>query len=67
MPNKLLEFLGCTTGFYHFGMNINTGRFTFRSAMDLSEARLPVVALKSLQPHLVFARQMQRSNDDYKT
>ena len=26
---KFFEFLGCTTGLYHFGMNIHTGRFTY--------------------------------------
>ena len=38
---SFFEFLGCTTGFYHFGMNINTGRFTFDQSYGFIRGETP--------------------------
>ena len=35
------EFLGCTTGFYHFSMNINSGRFTFDKSYGFIRGETP--------------------------
>ena len=35
------EFLGCTTCFYHFAMNINSGRFTFDKSYGFIRGETP--------------------------
>lgn len=35
------EFLGCTTGLYHFGMNINNGRFIFDQSYGFIRGETP--------------------------
>lgn len=38
---KFFEFLGCSTGFYHFAMNINTGRFTYDESYGFIRGETP--------------------------
>ena len=38
---KFFEFLGCSTGYYHFGMNINNGRFTFDQSYGFLRGETP--------------------------
>lgn len=38
---KFFEFLGCTTGVYHFGMNINTGRFVYDQSYGFIRGETP--------------------------
>ena len=38
---KFFEFLGCTTGLYHFGMNIHTGRFTYDKSSGFIRGETP--------------------------
>ena len=38
---QFFEFLGCTTGFYHFGMNINSGRFTYDQSYGFIRGETP--------------------------
>lgn len=38
---QFFEYLGCTTGFYHFTMNINNGRFTFDKSYGFVRGETP--------------------------
>ncbi len=38
---RFFEFLGCTTGFYHFGMNINNGRFVYDQSYGFIRGETP--------------------------
>ena len=38
---RFFEFLGCTTGLYHFGMNINNGRFIFDQSYGFIRGETP--------------------------
>ena len=38
---RFFEYLGCTTGFYHFTMNINNGRFTFDHSYGFIRGETP--------------------------
>ncbi|MGC6517367.1 MAG: hypothetical protein ACON49_05005 [Candidatus Puniceispirillaceae bacterium] len=38
---RFFEFLGCSTGFYHFAMNINTGRFTHDESYGFIRGETP--------------------------
>ena len=38
---RFFEFLGCSTGFYHFAVNINSGRFTFDQSYGFIRGETP--------------------------
>lgn len=38
---QFFEYLGCTTGYYHFTMNINNGRFTFDHSYGFVRGETP--------------------------
>ena len=38
---RFFEFLGCTTGLYHFGMNLTNGRFIFDQSYGFIRGETP--------------------------
>ena len=38
---RFFEFLGCSTGFYHFTVNINSGRFTYDQSYGFIRGETP--------------------------
>ena len=38
---RFFEYLGCTTGFYHFGLNITNGRFVYDQSYGFIRGETP--------------------------
>ena len=48
------EYLGCSTGFYHFTMNINNGRFTFDHSYGFIRGETPAGDAETVSTTLGF-------------
>lgn len=58
---KFFEFLGCTTGLYHFGMNIHTGRFTYDKSYGFIRGETPSGDAEIVTTTLGFCRPAPKS------
>ena len=58
---RFFEFLGCSTGFYHFAMNINTGRFTHDESYGFIRGETPRGDAESVTTTLGFCTPLDAS------
>ena len=58
---KFFEFLACTTGLYHFGMNIHSGRFTYDKSYGFIRGETPSGDAELVTTTLGFCRPAPKS------